>query len=83
MTEMKSCKDFCDCLSDYLDGQMDEDCCRLIEEHLDRCSPCALMYESLKTTVLVCGKGLTAQIPDDVRESLRNFLRTHCRKENV
>lgn len=75
---MKTCKDLCDCLSDYLDGEMSEDQCKLIEEHLDRCPPCQLMYQSLLTTVEICGKALPAEIPDEAREKLRRFLREHC-----
>ncbi len=75
---MKTCKEFCDCLSDYLDGEMGEDQCRLIEDHLDRCPPCQLMYQSLLTTVEICGKAIPAEIPDETREKLRRFLREHC-----
>jgi predicted anti-sigma-YlaC factor YlaD len=83
MTQMKGCGDFCGCLSDYLDGTMDETCCRIIEEHLESCDTCSTMYETLKTTVLACAKGLPAEIPENVRESLRTYLRTHCKKECV
>jgi len=75
---MKTCKEFCDCLSDYLDGEMGEDQCRIIEDHLDRCPPCQLIYQSLATTVEICGKAIQPEIPDEVREKLRRFLREHC-----
>ncbi len=81
MTEMKTCKDFCNHLSDYLDGEIGENECRLIEEHLHNCPPCELIFRSLRKTVDICGQGVSAQIPEDVRSRLKNFLREHCGKE--
>jgi len=83
VTQMKGCDDFCGCLSDFLDGTMDEGCRKLVEDHLATCDTCSMMYETLKTTVLACAKGLPAEIPDDVRKGLKAYLRTHCRKECV
>ena len=81
MTELKSCKDFCDCLSDYLDGEIEEKECRLIEEHLDKCPPCELIFRSLRKTVDICGQGVSDRIPEDVRMRLKNFLRERCGKQ--
>lgn len=75
---MKTCRDFCEHLSDYLDGEIGPNECVLIEEHLDICPPCALLFESLKTTVQICGRGVTDEIPADLRENLKQFLRRHC-----
>lgn len=79
---MKQCQDFCKYLSDYLDGEVGEHECRLIEEHLEVCAPCAITYEALKTTVDICGKGLAEDIPDSVRMRLKEFLRTHCKSDH-
>lgn len=80
MTDMKTCKDFCDHLSDYLEGRVNDFECRLIEDHLDACPPCALVYEALKKTVRVCSLGISAELPDQTRTRLRVFLREHCRR---
>ena len=80
---MKECKDFCDRLSDYLDGQVDENICILIGEHLEVCPPCALMYESLKTTVEICNRGISDDLPEEVGRRLKIFLRIHCNKEQT
>jgi len=82
MSDKRTCQQFCQMLSDYLDGSVELTDCRLIEEHLDACPPCAMFYESLKTTVFVCGKGLSEDMPPEVRSRLRQFLREHCRKED-
>ncbi len=80
---MKTCADYCDYLSDYLDGDIGEEECRCLEEHLALCQPCSLVYDSLKTTVEVCGKGVSSDIPEDVRAKLKIFLREHCGKEQI
>lgn len=80
---MKSCKEFCEQLSDYLDGEIGEHECRLIQEHLEECPPCALMYESLKITVHVCEKGVSDDIPEEIRSRLKMFLRAHCKGDRT
>ena len=78
---MKTCADYCDHLSDYLDGDIGEEECRSLEEHLALCQPCSLVLESLRTTLHLCGKGVSCDIPEDVRTKLKMFLREHCGKE--
>jgi predicted anti-sigma-YlaC factor YlaD len=78
---MKTCADYCNYLSDYLDGEIGEEECRYLEEHLKLCQPCSNVYESLRTTVELCGKGVSGDIPEDVRAKLKMFLREHCGKE--
>jgi predicted anti-sigma-YlaC factor YlaD len=78
---MDECKRFCEQLSDYLDREIAEDECVLIEEHLEACPPCSMTYESLKTTVEICGKAIPDDLPDNVRAELKDFLRKHCNQE--
>ncbi len=78
---MNVCQHFCDQLSDYLDGETRDDECRLIEEHLKECPPCEEIFRSLQKTVVICGKGVSDEIPDSVRQRLRAFLREHCGKD--
>jgi hypothetical protein len=78
---MKTCADYCDHLSDYLDGDIGAEECKSLEEHLALCQPCSLVLESLRTTLQLCGKGVSCDIPEDVRTKLKMFLREHCGKE--
>jgi predicted anti-sigma-YlaC factor YlaD len=73
------CKEFCQKLSDYLDGLLEENVCVLIEQHLEVCPPCGLMYESLRTAVEICRKGVTDDIPEEMARELKTYLRAHCR----
>jgi predicted anti-sigma-YlaC factor YlaD len=77
---MNECKEFCDQLSDYLDGEIGTYECRLIEEHLEMCPPCAMIYRSLATTLKLCGQGVSEEVPPEVQERLKNFLKEHCAK---
>ncbi|MCX5872487.1 MAG: anti-sigma factor [Deltaproteobacteria bacterium] len=78
---MKKCKDFCDQLSDYLDKELGARECVLIQEHLEKCAPCALIFEGLKTTVIVCSEGISDEVPEEVKMRLKEFLRTNCTAE--
>lgn len=80
MSGKKTCRYFCDSLSDYLDGEIGAAECALIEEHLKGCPPCATMYKSLKTTVDLCCRAVSDDMPEDVADRLRRFLREHCQK---
>lgn len=77
---MNECKYFCDQLSDYLDGEVPEDECRFLEDHLAVCPPCRIIFKSLRTTVDLCGRAISDEIPMDVRIALKEFLRKHCAK---
>ncbi|MEW6348401.1 MAG: anti-sigma factor [Thermodesulfobacteriota bacterium] len=75
---MNTCKYFCDQLSDYLDGEMSQNECTLIEEHLSVCPPCALFFKALQMSVRACSQGVDCRIPDEVRTRLKKFLKEHC-----
>ncbi len=79
MSQMKTCKEFCARLSDYLDGEIGQHECSLIEEHLRKCPPCAQAFESLRATVQICSEGVSDEIPDEVRQRLKEYLRKHCK----
>jgi predicted anti-sigma-YlaC factor YlaD len=76
---MTQCKEFCEQLSDYLDGEIGKYECLLIEEHLKECPPCAAIYESLSKTLKLCSQGVTDEVPPDVQARLKSFLREHCK----
>lgn len=76
---MTQCKEFCEQLSDYLDGEIGKYECILIEEHLKECPPCAALYESLAKTLKLCSQGVSDDVPLDVQTRLKSFLREHCK----
>ena len=80
---MNDCKEFCDKFSDYLDGEICESECCLIEEHLKDCPPFDQLFHEFQTTVQMCKHGVSDELPETVRERLRAFLREHCKKEGT
>ncbi len=78
---MKTCKEFCDMFSDYIDGDVCESECDSIEEHLQDCPPCDLLFESFRRSINVCNQGISDEIPEAVRDRLRMFLRENCKKQ--
>ena len=80
---MKTCKEFCDMFSDYIDGDICEAECSVIEEHLQDCPPCELLFRSFRASIKMCNEGVSDEIPEKVCERLRIFLRENCRKEGT
>jgi anti-sigma factor RsiW len=55
-------------LSDYLDGELNEDASQQMREHLDGCAPCAGRYRALRRTVrFIQAKG-RVDVPADSPE---------------
>jgi anti-sigma factor RsiW len=79
MSRNKTCQEFCARLSDYLDGEIGQRECVMIEEHLKVCPPCAQAFESLRATVRICSEAVSDEIPEEVCKRLKEFLREHCK----
>ena len=77
----KDCKKDFERISEYLDGELDDDICRKIEEHLSHCPPCRECVGSLRKTIRLCKEGAIEEIPSDARERLRSKLR-ECFSQN-
>lgn len=63
-------------LNDYLDGELAEDLCALLEGHLDGCADCRVVLDSLTRTVALY-RGLGEQpldLPPDVESRLLSRL---------
>lgn len=72
--EHLSCNQLLESLSDYIDGTLDPSICQVLEEHLDGCQNCQVVYNTtLKTIDLYHTTILRETIPGDVRQRL--FLR--------
>ncbi len=62
-------------ISEYLDGELGADECRVIEQHLKGCPECQNCVDTLKKTIALCKKRPQDEIPGEVRKRLRSKLR--------
>lgn len=78
----KNCKSLLGSLSDYVDGNAQDEICRELERHLSGCENCRIVVDTLKKTVYLYRSNTDTDLPLDVRErlfkrlSLDDFLTT-------
>lgn len=77
---MFSCKDSIHLLQEFLDGDMSGEERKHLEEHLAGCPPCIEFVRSYQATSTLCKKALAAQMPDELKHKLMDFLRERRRK---
>jgi len=69
------CKKDYERLSEYLDGELDDEACREIERHFRQCPECRECVDSMRKTIQLCKEAATEEIPIRARERLRSMLR--------
>lgn len=63
-------------LSDYLDGELNEELCQEIESHTAECEDCRIVVDTLRKTVSLyheCAEE-SAEIPGEIRSQLFKTL---------
>jgi anti-sigma factor (TIGR02949 family) len=69
------CKDVVKNLNAYIDGELDASLCSELEAHLETCSNCRIVVNTLKRTIEICQTdGRQTRLPADVRERLYHTL---------
>ena len=71
MVNHAECKHLLASLSEYVDGNLNEDLCAEIERHLEGCDDCKVVVNTLRKTVDLyhqCGED--EGLPDSVRQRL-------------
>jgi len=68
-----SCRDSL-MLSDYLDGELDEQLCAEIERHMAECGNCQMMVDTLRKTVMLYRAYGHEEVPEDAKERLYAVL---------
>ncbi|MEK7284161.1 MAG: zf-HC2 domain-containing protein [Acidobacteriota bacterium] len=75
-----SCREMADCLSDYLDGELQADLRALIDEHRGECPPCEAFIRTLVRTVEAIRAQPREPLSADLRKSLADSLRRARRR---
>jgi len=76
MLEHENCQILLTFLSDFVDGELDQDLCLQIEFHLSKCPDCSIVVDTLKKTINLYHEQskITENVPEEVRERLFRCL---------
>lgn len=69
-----------DCLSDYLDGELDADRCTQIEAHMDHCDCCREFVASLKASLDAAHQLEKAAPPEETCRRVMEQVLKACRE---
>jgi anti-sigma factor (TIGR02949 family) len=73
--EHKNCRHLLGSLSEYLDGELDDELCSILEEHLVDCDDCRIVIDTLRKTVYLYRESTRDEtIPTDIRARLYKSL---------
>jgi len=77
-----NCKEVFQEISNYLDGNMDEDLKRTLKVHLKCCHHCQVLFDTTRKTIELYCDGKLYELPDDVRNRLHTALRQKCQTQS-
>ncbi len=77
----KGCREYIDDLNGFLDGELDDDLCREIEQHIGQCNNCRIMVDTMRQTVALCREGRPEKLPPDLEAKLSSKLRERWNKK--
>lgn len=67
----EKCRNLLGSLSEYIDGSLDENLCREIEQHMAGCENCRVVVDTLRKTVLLYhSEASHGDAPEEVRQRL-------------
>ena len=71
----EDCKKFFERISEYLDGELDEEIFLKMDRHLQDCPECQDCIDSLKRSIQLCKEAGKEEMSADIRGRLRSMLR--------
>jgi anti-sigma factor RsiW len=69
------CRQVVELVTDYLEGVLPEDLKSAVERHLERCPPCVVYVEQMRTTAASLRRGSVESISPKVRVELVSAFR--------
>jgi anti-sigma factor (TIGR02949 family) len=74
--EHKNCRQLLGSLSEYVDGELDDELCTVLEQHLEDCENCRIVVDTLRKTVYLYHESTQDEtIPTDIRARLYKSLK--------
>ena len=77
---MRSCKELVDLMADYLEGQLDPEVSRDVDQHLTDCPLCLSFLKTYRATTHLIREVACKEIPPELGERLERFLRERLGK---
>ncbi len=74
MHDHSQCRGMLSDLSEYIDGELDEDLCEEIDRHLSECGNCRVMVDTLRKTVILYREMGHEEVPADAKARLYAVL---------
>ena len=73
--EHKNCRKLLGSLSEYVDGELDDELCSALEQHLENCDDCRIVVDTLRKTVSLYHATANAEdMPLDIKKRLFKSL---------
>lgn len=69
------CSHLKEALADYLDGDLDNELCRELREHLKDCHPCRVVVDSTRQTIRFYAEERPVRLPPEVMRRLQETLK--------
>jgi anti-sigma factor (TIGR02949 family) len=70
-----TCHELLSSLSEYVDGELSDELCSVIEQHMSGCQDCQIVVDTLRKTISLCrSSAQQVDVPDDVRDRLFHCL---------
>lgn len=77
-----TCKQCADLLLDFVCGELAEEFCAVIREHMSQCPPCERFLVTYKTTITLTRKLPMVALPAEVVQRLQAALREAQQKSD-
>ena len=74
-SEPLTCREVVELVTDYLDGGLDQQTTKLVQDHLDACPDCDTYLEQVKQTISVLGTVTPEHLSESTRAGLLRAFR--------
>ena len=75
-----TCREVIEVLSDYIEGDLSPEDAEALERHMADCPPCERFLRNLETSIDWTRRMNDADVPREVMDRLRGFLKTKVGK---
>ena len=74
--EHDNCRQLLGSLSEYVDGELSDELCSVLEEHIEDCKDCRIVVDTLRKTVNIYHMTSEPEVlPGDIRKRLFKSLK--------